>query len=180
MSIYKQLLEVQKKVSAISKTSLNPHFKNKYFDINDILREVKPILTESKLVLTQPLKDGLVCSIITDVESGEQVESCLPYNINEVNPQKIGSQLTYYRRYTLSGLISLEGEDDDAELAKKPTESQLKEQKQNDDLIIESFRVKILDCKTKDELVSLWSDMPKIATTAHKDLVAKTSNDLKS
>jgi hypothetical protein len=36
----------------------------------------------------------------------------------EINdPQKLGSAITYYRRYTLQSLLALQAEDDDANLA---------------------------------------------------------------
>jgi hypothetical protein len=35
------------------------------------------------------------------------------------DPQKLGSAVTYYRRYTLQSLLSLQAEDDDANTASK-------------------------------------------------------------
>ena len=121
MSIYKKLLKFQEEVGAVAKDSLNPHFKNKYFDINSVLEEIKPILTKHGLVVTQPLKEDAVFSVITDVETGEDIQSFLHFDATERNPQKIGSIITYYRRYTLCSLLGIAGEDDDAELAKTPT-----------------------------------------------------------
>ena len=115
MSIYKE------EVGAVAKDSLNPHFKNKYFDINNVLEEIKPILTKHGLVVTQPLKEDAVFSVITDVETGEDIQSFLHFDPSEKNPQKIGSIITYYRRYTLCSLLGIAGEDDDAEQAKTPT-----------------------------------------------------------
>ena len=121
MSIYKKLLKFQEEVGAVAKDSLNPHFKSKYFDINNVLEEIKPILTKYGLVVTQPLKEDAVFSVITDVETGEDIQSFLHFDPSERNPQKIGSIITYYRRYTLCSLLGIAGEDDDAEQAKTPT-----------------------------------------------------------
>jgi len=121
MSIYKKLLKFQEEVGAVAKDSLNPHFKNKYFDINNVLEEIKPILTKNGLVVTQPLKEDAVFSVVTDVETGEDIQSFLHFDATERNPQKIGSIITYYRRYTLCSLLGIAGEDDDAEQAKTPT-----------------------------------------------------------
>ncbi len=41
--VYSKLAEVQAEVGAIAKDSVNPFFKNKYFDINKLLEVVKPI-----------------------------------------------------------------------------------------------------------------------------------------
>ena len=40
------------------------------------------------------------------------------------DPQKLGSCITYYRRYTLSSLLGLQAEDDDANSASGVTEEQ--------------------------------------------------------
>ena len=118
-----KLLLVSSEIEAIAKDSKNPHFKSKYFDINKLLKEVKPVLINHGLLLTQPLKDGRVYSIITDPDSQEFVESWIDM-IPEANPQRIGSQISYFRRYTLGSLLSVEAEDDDANLASKPTPPQ--------------------------------------------------------
>ena len=112
MSIYKKLLEVQKEVGAISKDSKNPFFKSKYFDINKLIEVVSPVLSKNGLVLLQPIIDGKVFSKIFDSESSESVESCIDLP-NLTDPQKLGSAITYYRRYTLASLMALQAEDND-------------------------------------------------------------------
>ena len=120
MSIYAKLLKVQTEVGAISKDSKNPFFKSKYFDINSLIKHVQPLLAENGLLLLQPIKDGCQYSIIIDTESGVEVGSQLELpNISD--PQKLGSAITYYRRYTLQSLLGLEAEDDDANLASQKT-----------------------------------------------------------
>jgi len=117
-TIYSRLLEVQKEVGAIAKDSKNPFFKSKYFDINGLIQHVNPILTKNGLVLLQPILEGKQCSIIVDAETGEQVisELTLP---TLTDPQKLGSAITYYRRYTLGSLLGLQAEDDDGNIASK-------------------------------------------------------------
>ena len=116
MSIYAKLLEVQKEVGAISKDSKNPFFKSKYFDINSLIAHVQPLLEENGLLLLQPIEDGVQYSRVIDVESGKSIESGLQLpSLND--PQKLGSAITYYRRYTLQSLLGLQAEDDDANLA---------------------------------------------------------------
>ena len=122
MSIYKKLLEVQKEVGAISKDSKNPFFKSKYFDINQLIEHVQPVLNRNGLVLLQPLMSGDVVSQLIDVESGEIISSEI--ELPEFNdPQKLGSCITYYRRYTLASLLGLQAEDNDGNgLKPKPKE----------------------------------------------------------
>tara|TARA_R110002072_G_scaffold97926_2_gene215434 strand:+ start:7277 stop:7777 length:501 start_codon:yes stop_codon:yes gene_type:complete len=118
MNIYTKLSEVKKEIGAISKDSTNPFFKSKYFDINGLLKHVEPLLDKNGLLLLQPIVDGLVYSQIIDVETGDKVESSMLMSTLS-DPQKMGSMITYYRRYTLQSLLGLQAEDDDANAASK-------------------------------------------------------------
>lgn len=120
MNIYTKLAAVKKEIGAISKDSTNPFFKSKYFDINGLLKHVEPLLDKNGLLLLQPIIKGEVFSEIIDVENGDSVtSSMLLPNIQD--PQKVGSAVTYYRRYTLQSLLGLQAEDDDANVASKAT-----------------------------------------------------------
>ena len=122
MNIYTKLAAVKKEIGAISKDSTNPFFKSKYFDINGLLKHVEPLLDKNGLLLLQPITDGLVCSQIIDVENGEKVESSIQM-ASLSDPQKMGSMITYYRRYTLQSLLGLQAEDDDANAASKASQA---------------------------------------------------------
>lgn len=115
-TLYQKLFEIQKEIKPIKKDSENPFFKSMYFDINSIIESIKPLLIKNGLVVLQPLTvvDGktYLKTIIVDTFDGEQIESVcvLPDN---VEPQKMGSAITYFRRYSLQSLLLLEAEDDD-------------------------------------------------------------------
>lgn len=120
MEIFKKLLEAQKKIKAVVKDSTNPHFNSKYFDINSLIAEIKPILNEQGLLIMQPLVvlDGHAAmkTVIIDAESGESCETTT-YLPEDDSPQKMGSAITYFRRYALTSLLLLEAEDDDGNFA---------------------------------------------------------------
>lgn len=117
----KKLLEAKKEIGKVVKNAQNPHFKNSYADINALLEEVEPILLKHGLLLLQPIIDGKVVTQIIDVESGESIESSLPLP-QGLNPQQLGSAVTYFRRYTLQSLLSLQATDDDGnDASKTPT-----------------------------------------------------------
>jgi hypothetical protein len=61
-----------------------------------------------------------VTTQIIDVETGEMIESKMDF-INGT-PQSVGSAVTYYRRYTLQSLLSLQAVDDDGEKASQPVQ----------------------------------------------------------
>ena len=123
-TIINKLLEIQKEIGAISKDSTNPFFHSSYFDINKLLSVVKPILNKHDLVLLQPLTnvDGkpAIKTIIRNSEDGIEDTITLPEN---TDPQKMGSSITYFRRYAIQSMLGLEAEDDDGNFgAKKSTE----------------------------------------------------------
>ena len=121
LNFYEKLSAVKSEVGRISKDSNNPFFKSKYFDINSLLMHVEPIIQKNGLLLLQPIQDNIVKSIIFDTE-GFSIESGI--NLTGItDPQKLGSAITYFRRYTLQSLLALQAEDDDANLASKKTDT---------------------------------------------------------
>lgn len=126
MTIYEKLLEVQKEIGAIKKDATNPFFRSKYFDINTLLEQIKPVLNKHGLVVLQgltnlsgPQGDQSVLALetqIIDAESGKVISATCPLP-NTVDAQKSGSVITYFRRYALQSLLALEAEDDDGNIA---------------------------------------------------------------
>jgi|TARA_R110002020_G_scaffold183274_2_gene379406 hypothetical protein len=111
-NIYHKLYKLQSEIGTISKDVRNPFYKSKYFDINSLIGQLQPLLEKHKLVLIQPITDNQVRSVIVDLDGGSVESSMQLPNIQD--PQKIGSAITYYRRYTLTSLLGLQAEDDDA------------------------------------------------------------------
>lgn len=115
-NLYLKLAEVKREVGKVSKNSKNPHFKNTYADLNALIDAVEPILLEKGLLMLQPIQNGNVTTIIIDAENSESVESSIALPQLQ-DPQKLGSAITYFRRYTLQSLLSLQAEDDDGNKA---------------------------------------------------------------
>jgi hypothetical protein len=119
-SIDAALLKVQKEIIGIVKENKNPYFKSAYFDINKVLSVVRPILNKYGLLISQPTRydkeagKTIVYTIIVGYDDFRDSNLPLP-DLNDA--QKLGSCITYYRRYTLVGLLALEALDDDANLA---------------------------------------------------------------
>jgi len=117
-NLYLKLAEVKREVGKVSKNSKNPHFKNTYADLNALIDAVEPILLEKGLLMLQPIQSGNVTTVIIDCESSESIESSIALPALS-DPQKLGSAISYFRRYTLQSLLSLQAIDDDATLAIK-------------------------------------------------------------
>lgn len=115
-TLHQKVFDLQCEVGAIAKDSKNPFYKSKYFDINGLLKHIQPLLEKNRLLLIQPIENGKVKSIIRDIDSKESFSSEMP--LPEIqDPQKMGSAITYFRRYTLQSLLALQAEDDDGNTA---------------------------------------------------------------
>jgi hypothetical protein len=153
-----KLLDFQKKVGIVKKDSKNPHFKNTYASLTQILSEVKPLLTECGLVLVQPISLDGVGTTIIDCETGEKIETIISLPTN-LNPQQLGSAITYFRRYTLASLLALEIDDDDAQSTVKTVAN---EPKPNIAEQVETAKAKIITATTLEDLKAKWSTLNKI------------------
>lgn len=109
------------------KDSFNPFFKSKYADINAFIDMVKPILSDSELIILQPLTyienpitgiaQPAIRTVILDRLNQKLIESVTPMTAYPDNPQKAGSTITYFRRYALQSLLLIQTEDDDGNKA---------------------------------------------------------------
>lgn len=101
----------------------NPHFKSKYATLGNVTKNVFPKLAEYGFAFTTGsfVDNGvLVLDAHLLHESGESRSMQFP--ITETNPQKVGSAVTYYRRYALAALTGVVAdEDDDGNAASNPT-----------------------------------------------------------
>ena len=108
-----KLLEFQKQIQVIKKDAKNPHFKNTYATLKQVLSEVKPILSEVGLLITQPIDERGIGTVITDGK--DSISSFIPIPVG-LAPQPLGSAISYFRRYTICSLLALEIDDDDAHM----------------------------------------------------------------
>jgi len=118
------LVKAQLEMTTPKKGSVNPFFKNKYADLNDVLSAVVPALNNNGIVLLQPLVfiegKNFVKTVLMH-ESGETFESYAEiFCKNQNDAQAYGSGITYARRYALSSICGIGSEDDDAQKAVQP------------------------------------------------------------
>jgi hypothetical protein len=105
----------------VGKDSVNPHFRNKYASLSNIIEAVTPHLNAAGLSIIQmPTTEGLNTMLLH--ESGEYISSVSAIAAKDpMNPQAVGSAITYARRYALGSVLSLNiDEDDDATAATVP------------------------------------------------------------
>lgn len=115
-SIWTALHAAKQELGKVPKDSTNPFFRSKYFDINGLLDVVEPILHLHGLMVIQPIQNGYVITKVVHAATGEYIESSLELS-KSTDPQKHGSEITYYRRYTLQSLLAMQADDDDGNAA---------------------------------------------------------------
>lgn len=112
------------------KDSENPFHHNKYADLSSVWEACRKPLAENGLSIVQ-LPDGLEdgCLILETTmlhTSGQWISSRIKMPMQKQDPQGYGSTLTYARRYALAAIVGVYQDDDDAEGAKKPQQTQNK------------------------------------------------------
>ena len=133
-----KLMLIQNEFTTVTKDKENTFFKSSYFDINALVKALRPVLKEYNILMRQPLvfREGknILQTLLIDMESKDQEgnyetlisEVALP---DVVDPQKIGSSITYLRRYSLVTLFCLEAVDDDGETGAGRGKVELQEKK---------------------------------------------------
>ena len=102
--------------------------KYSYMQLPDLLAEVRGVLARHNLALIQRLATSdtgrmQVTTVILDADGPVADSGPLEFDHNP-NPQVVGSAVTYYKRYQLSALVGLAGdEDDDGARAAAPAKS---------------------------------------------------------
>lgn len=115
--IFQKLVKARGEFPPIKKTKQNPHLKNRYADMGDILDAVGPALIKYGFAVIQSVEkpeNGISVTTRLIHESGQWIEygpTALP--VEKSSPQAAGSAITYARRYALSAALCLVADDDD-------------------------------------------------------------------
>jgi hypothetical protein len=114
----KALAAAQGEIKNATLNKVNPHFKSKYADLAAIRDAVVPSLAKHGIAVTQGTGSdgsGLAMLLFTRLlhQSGQWIECAYPMTADVSMPQKMGSALTYARRYSLAAICGIAAEEDD-------------------------------------------------------------------
>lgn len=118
MSIYTKLLEIQAMHLAFEKDASNPFFKAKYVSLDSIVEKLTPILDSKKLLVFHYTDNKEIVTTLLDTESTDEtqetrcIDSKFPL-IDSNDPQKLGSCITYAKRYNLGQIFNIITDRDD-------------------------------------------------------------------
>lgn len=132
-TLIQKLFELKKKSIVLLKDE--QAFNYKYADLAQIQAKIAPYLEEQKLLIIHATQDGSVVTTIYDVDSEKTISSSIEIGsiettrewdskdkqqniihnkeVQQQDPQAVGSIITYYRRYNLLQLLDLKTQDND-------------------------------------------------------------------
>lgn len=134
-ALYPALLAAQRQFGAVKKDAKNPAFRSNYATLQSILETIEGPLWDNGLLVVQQFQydkiahggaagEGtpILITRLVHAASGESIESVVAVSSKDPHdPQKVGSAITYYRRYSLLSLLGLTPEeDDDGHAASQP------------------------------------------------------------
>tara|TARA_R100001126_G_scaffold100942_1_gene80212 strand:- start:289 stop:792 length:504 start_codon:yes stop_codon:yes gene_type:complete len=128
------MLEFQKLAVTAKKDGKNPHFRSNYSTLESVITAVNQG-NQFGLYFTQEIdyvyvshmetkSEVVVVTTVRHTNDDNTYVSKLPIILSQTNmenPQKIGSAITYAKRYTLQSVYGLPSEDDDGNKAAEPT-----------------------------------------------------------
>ena len=114
MSLLIKLNDFRQKVNAVKKDAKNPFYKSNYATLEAVMETIEPTLNELRINYIQLIENSTLKTIVYDVDKEEdKIVSITPLLTAENDMQKLGSAITYARRYSLVSIFNLEQEDDD-------------------------------------------------------------------
>jgi hypothetical protein len=105
LNIHQAMLKFHGLFQGALKSGTNLHFKSKYFTLDDLVNAITPSLQECGLYVVHQVNEGCLVTSVRDAE-GESIESSILLPINP-NPQITGSNLTYFKKYNITGLFNI-------------------------------------------------------------------------
>ena len=166
------LVKAQAVMETASKDADNPFFKSKYTTLAGCWDVARKPLSDNGLAVIQTTTFEEGNSVIVETTlshvSGEWVRGSLKMPLVKLDPQAVGSAITYARRYALSAMVGIVSDDDDGESAMghtptpqaKPAQAQqaqvkapAKEETPKDKLIKQAYTIMLNQLKMpKDDM----------------------------
>jgi len=120
INLAKALSAAQAQIKTAVKSKINPFFKSKYADLDEVWSACRGPLTTNGLSVAQIVDcAGVFVSVTTILfhASGEYITGRLTLQAESPKPQPIGSAITYARRYALSAMVGISSDEDDDAIA---------------------------------------------------------------
>lgn len=165
-AFYSDLAKVQAELGGAKKDSTNPHFKNRYADLESVWAAWVQVGPKNGFGVVQKIQDagdrnGVIVNTVVTHRGGHAEESRTFVPAPKGDAQGYGSAITYGRRYSLAAMAGIVQTDDDGEAARVASAPNVLSLKSFADAAFKDKNVQelrsILDnpaAKTSDKLVS--------------------------
>jgi len=111
------LVVAQSEMPAVDKNATNPHFRNKFASLDNIIDKTRPVLNKHGLSIQQfpSISDLGAPTLVTRIThvSGDSIEYAAPLFLQGQDMQKYGAALTYARRYAWAAALGIANDEDD-------------------------------------------------------------------
>lgn len=115
------LVKALASITGAAKDSTNPYFTSRYASLESVIDASREVLAENGLAVIQLPGDltGGVLSLETVLlhTSGQYISGNFEIAVGKLDPQGVGSAVSYARRYALMAALNMPAVDDDGEAA---------------------------------------------------------------
>jgi hypothetical protein len=164
-NIAKALLEFHKTNPHAFEDKKNPHFKNNYASLESVIKTVRTA-SQFGLTFTQEMDfEGditFVRTVMMHSSGATRVSRTKIVSKDPNDPQKMGSAISYAKRYGLQSIFGLPSDDDDGEIANKVSQP-------STDPLIEAIK----NAQSINELNQIYKSNQPFTETNLKKIKAK-------
>jgi len=118
--LFAALIQAQAEMGPVTKNFENTDYHSKYADLAQNINACRKPLNDHGIGVFQPITaipGGVRVTNLLLHTSGEWLQTVVDFPAPEHDPQSYGKAIAYARRYSLSALLSIPAEDDDAQSA---------------------------------------------------------------
>ena len=109
--LFEILYKYQWEYIKLKKDADNPFFKSKYVTLDNILDHYIPKLNEDWILCMHHVQDKELITTLIHIESWDKIMSNFP--LNNTDPQKQWSEISYWKRYNLWCILNIQTDTDD-------------------------------------------------------------------
>lgn len=181
----KALGKFQSEISGAKKGSENPFFKSKYANLEEVISCAKEALMGNGLSVSQfPITEERSAGVETILmhTSGQWISGKCLLACAKVDPQGMGSAITYARRYAYQSILGIPAEDDDGNNVSQPVQEKPKDKQKpapktdkqkSEEIDTLSWIDAISKAGTLDELKTIFTRCHKSGGTCDEIIAAK-------
>ena len=187
-NVFTALTAAQGEMGPLVKGAVNPHFKNRYATLDDVVNAVRPPLNGNGICFHFETQAGEMVAVLTHGESETSIRCGVPLLVSKNDIQAYKSATTYAKRIGLESVCGVAPQDDDDGQAAAKSPPRRDEPKQSapvspreDDAESEAAIAMIAGMASLEMLAGYWKglarDVPHVAA-AKAVIAAKDARKL--